>query len=96
MIPVLLLLTVGVSGWRLGKLLRTGAVPVLVAVSNEASVDAIHPEYFLTSEEHPLVPAGAIQIEAPVYRWQSALSGPAPHIHETVTLIRPGTDQPSF
>lgn len=93
MIPILLLLTVGVSGWRLFKLVRTGAVPVLVTSSNEASISVIHPEYFLTSEEHPLVPAGAIQIEAPVYRWQTTSTGlPAPHIHETVILIRPGTN----
>jgi hypothetical protein len=95
MIALLLLVTVGVSGYRLGKIVRTGAVPVLVATSNEVSLYAIHPEYFLTSEPHPIVPAGAIQIEAPVYRWQNTASGaPAPHVHETVTLIRPGTDLP--
>jgi len=95
MIALLLVLTVGVSGWRLFKLVRKGMVPVLVASSNEASTLEIHPQYFLTFKLNPIVPPGAIQIDPPVYRWQTTSSGAFPdHVHETVILIRPGTNHP--
>ena len=94
-VMLMILLTIGVSGWRLGKLVKAGEVEPLLTNSNEATEYAIHSEYFLTSKPNPIVPAGAIQIEAPLYPWQKTLTGAPPaHAHASVWLIRPGTSQP--
>jgi hypothetical protein len=92
-LALMLLATLGVSGWRLGKLLENGAVPVLAATTQVAPIGAIYPEYFLTSNPHPVVPAGAIQIEPPIYHYQKTASGATPSdIHETIRLVHPGTN----
>jgi hypothetical protein len=94
-VAVMLVMVLGVSGWRTFKLLRTGAVPVLVAPSNEVSLNYIHPEYFLTSRPNPAAPAGAIAIEPPIYRWQLTMNGEPPSgVHETVILIRKEPNPP--
>ena len=89
---LLLLLSVGVSGWRLAKLVRAGPVPPLAAVPAEATDQALYPVYFLTSIPHAVVPRGFIQIEPPVFRTETSLPGQAaPIVHEAVTLLPDGS-----
>jgi len=91
LIVLLLVLTVGVSGWRLVKLARNGKVPPLVTSSSEVTNLEIHPQYFVTSKPHPIVPAGAIQIVTPEF---VPIGQPNLKVHGTVTLIHPGSNQP--
>jgi hypothetical protein len=94
-IAVMLVMVLGVSGWRVIKKLRTGEMPVLVADSNVQPINAIHPEYFLTSLPNAVVPPGEIEIEAPIYRWQSTVDGaPSPNVHENVILVRRSSNSP--
>jgi hypothetical protein len=90
-IALMLVMVLGVSGWRVFKLVRTGIVAPLEATSGEVPLNSIHPQFFLTSRANPVVPSGKIAIEAPVYRWQTLADGqPAPHVHETVILLPSG------
>ncbi len=92
---ILLLATVGVSGWRLSKVVRSGVVSPLVATSSEVTEFAIHQQYYLTSKANPVVPAGAIQIDPPLYIWQKTLSGTPPaNPHASVRLVRSEINRP--
>jgi hypothetical protein len=94
-VAVMLVMVLGVSGWRTFKIVRTGAVPVLVAPSTEVSLDYIHPEYYLTSRLNPVAPRGTIAIEPPIYPWQTTVSGTPPSdVHETVILISKKQNSP--
>ncbi len=69
-VALLLLLTVGVSGWRVAKFVWHGKVPALTVIASEETPLIIYPFYFLTSRPDAPVPAGTIQVIPPVYHWQ--------------------------
>jgi len=70
LLAILLVMTVGVSGWRAGKLAWRAVVPPLALNVREESPDNIYCCYFLTSQENTIVPAGTVRVTAPLYHWQ--------------------------
>jgi hypothetical protein len=94
-VALLLLLTVGVSGWRVVKLAWHGESPPLTVDSGEKSPLYIYSPYFLTSRADAIVPAGAIRVRAPIYPWQMVPPGMKDQVEAIpmVKLITTGTGE---
>jgi hypothetical protein len=88
---LLILMTVGVSGWRVCKNVWRGAVPALNEATTDQPATIIHSEYLLTSRATSVVSPGEVRIKTPVYPWEKMENMNVPVKKEPVVRLLDGT-----
>lgn len=73
-VAALMVFTVGVSGWRVSKFLRAGALPPFSGHPTEAPAVYVPAEYFLTTRPDAPLPPGTVRVEPPTYPWMQRWS----------------------